>query len=264
MNISSGTELTFNSGITGTAAITKSGLGELTFGQAADSSARGAVTTTISDGILRLRNPNNLSAGGLIILNTSANTLALAADADTDFVHPVVANGSGAVIDVDRAPGGSGSNGRHALGEVSTTTGKLTVTGANGYGLTLDKYSMTSSPSLINDAPGALRVGDVEGSPGASARTLTVSGGGDIEITGGISEIAGTGSLWLHQDRHRHFPLRHVRFGFRPHCHRERRYARSQRVVLRRGGRYAGRHRFRSRRATSSPEAEARSTSPTC
>ena len=194
VNVSTGAELTFNSGITGTAAITKSGLGDLTFGPAADSSARGAVTTTISDGIVRLRNPNNLSAGGLINLNTSANTLALAADADTDFVHPVVANGSGAVIDVDRAPGGSGSNGRHALGEVSTTSGKLTVTGANGYGLTLDKYSMTSSPSLINDAPGALRVGDVEGSPGASSRTLTISGAGDIEITGGISEIAGTGS----------------------------------------------------------------------
>ena len=189
-----GHTLTLNSGIAGAATLTKLGSGVLAFGPAADSSARGAINTNINAGTLRLAAPGNVSDTGMITLNAASVTLALAADADTDFAHPVTGNLAGAVIHVDRSTGGSGSNGRHTLGAVSSTSGNLTVTGDNGYGLTLDSYTVTSGPTLSNQAPAPLILTDLIGSPGSSNRILTIDGSGDIHVAGSISETVATGS----------------------------------------------------------------------
>jgi autotransporter-associated beta strand protein len=189
-----GHTLTLNSGITGSATLTKLGSGVLAFGPLADSSARGAINTNINAGTLRLSASNNVSDAGMITLNAASVTLELVADADTDFIHPVTANLAGGVIHVDRATSGGGSNGRHTLGAFATTSGSLTVTGDNGYGLSLDSYTATVSPTLTNNAPAALVLGDLIGSPGTGSRILTFDGTGDIQVAGSISETVATGS----------------------------------------------------------------------
>ncbi|MCP5542695.1 MAG: autotransporter-associated beta strand repeat-containing protein [Akkermansiaceae bacterium] len=195
--VTSGNEFTLTSPLAGSGAIVKSDAGTMTIDPAVDSSGRGPATTGITGGVLRVQGQKALSDGGPFTLNGTSGTLELLVDANTDFGHPLTANGNGTSIHVDRAIGGTGTNGRHRLGDVSTTSGNLTVTGANGYGLSLGAFTTTSNNTLGNDAPAPLQLDSLTGEHGNSTRTMTVSGSGDIEVLGAIGTGTGTGSYRL-------------------------------------------------------------------
>jgi autotransporter-associated beta strand protein len=195
-----GHTLTLNSGISGAATLTKLGIGTLAFGPAADSSARGAINTNINAGTLRLSAPGNVSDAGMITLNAASVTLMLAADANTDFVHPVTGNLTGAVIHVDRGTGGSGSNGRHTLGVFTTTSGNLTVTGDNGYGLSLDSYTATSGGTFRMTGAGNTLSDAISVTAGVLELAKTSghaigTGGLNLSGSGAVARLAAAGQL---------------------------------------------------------------------
>lgn len=195
VNVTSGNTLTLSAPIAGTGTFAKGDAGTLEFAPSVDGSARGASLNLLNAGTLRLQGALNL--GNASPLTLSGGTLQLLNDSNTSFAHPVTLAAATATIHVDRAAGGSATNGRHTLGALSATTGNLTVTGANGFGLTLGAYTTTSNSFLANNAPGTLILPSITGNPGTSLRTLTVRGSGDIEVSGAISEGAGTGSYGL-------------------------------------------------------------------
>jgi autotransporter-associated beta strand protein len=196
--VSPGQELTVNSPMAGTGTLRKSGAGILTLAPGVDSSGRGiSAPTIVSGGVLRVQGVKNLGDAGPITA-ASGGTIAFLRDADTAFGYRVVPDGTTGVIHVDRAIGGSGVNGRHTLGNVLTASGDLTVTGDNGYGLSLGNYEATASPELINHAPGTLIVASIFGNPGSGSPTLTVGGSGDLQVTGPIGvDLADSGSYGL-------------------------------------------------------------------
>jgi len=196
VNVTSGNEVTLNSAIAGAGAFLKGDAGTLTFAPGVDSSGRGAASTGVTGGILRVQGANNLSNAGPVTLNGTSGTIEFLSDADTNFAHPVTADGTG-TLHVDRSAGGSSTNGRHTLGTLGMASGVLTVTGANGFGLSLGAATMSSSNTLLNNAPGALRIASLVGNPASSSLTLTTGGTGDIEILGSLSEGAGTGNYGI-------------------------------------------------------------------
>ena len=196
VNVTSGNEVTITSAIAGAGTFLKGDSGTLTFAPSVDSSGRGAATTGVTGGILRVQGVTNLSNAGPVTLNGSAGTIEFLNDTDTNFAHPVTADGIG-TIHVDRASGGSGTNGRHTLGTLGMSTGSLTITGANGYGLSFGATTISSTNTLTNNAPGALRLASLIGNPASSSLTFTLGGSGDIEILGSLSEGAGTGNYGI-------------------------------------------------------------------
>ena len=196
VNVTSGNEVTLNSAIAGSGIFLKGDAGTLTIAPGVDSSGRGTASSAVTGGILRVQGIKNLSNAGPVTLNGSGGTIEFLRDADTNFAYPVTADGTG-TIHVDRAAGGSGNNGRHTLGTLGMATGTLTVTGANGYGLSLGTATMSSNNTILNNAPGALRIASLVGNPGSSSVLLTVGGSGDVEILGSLSEGAGTGNYGI-------------------------------------------------------------------
>lgn len=196
VNVTSGNQVTLNSAIAGAGTFLKGDAGTLAFAPGVDSSGRGAATTGVTGGILRVQGITNLSNAGPVTLNGSTGTIEFLSDANTNFAHPVTADGTG-TIHVDRASGGSGTNGRHTLGTLGMASGNLTVTGANGYGLSFGAATISSTNTLFNNAPGALRLASLIGNPGSSNLTFTLGGSGDIEILGSLSEGAGTGNFGI-------------------------------------------------------------------
>ncbi|CBY13225.1 unnamed protein product [Oikopleura dioica] len=196
VNVTSGNEVTLNSAIAGSGTFLKGDAGTLTIAAGVDSSARSTASSGVTGGILRVQGITNLSNAGPVTLNGSSGTIEFLSDADTNFAHPVTADGTG-TLHVDRAAGGIGNNGRHTLGTLGMASGSLTVTGANGYGLSLGAATISSSNTLLNNAPGALRIASLIGNPGSSNVTLTSGGSGDIEILGPLSEGAGTGNYGI-------------------------------------------------------------------
>lgn len=193
VSVSGANEFTVNSPIAGAGAFLKSGTGVLTIAPGVDSSGRGSASSGVTGGILRVQGLNNLSNGGPVTLNGSTGTIEFLRDADTDFAHPVTADGTG-TLHVDRAAGGVATNGRHTLGALGMASGNLTVTGANGYGLSFAAATVTSSNTITNNAAAALRIASFTGNPGSSSLTQTFGGSGDIEIIGALAEGAGTGN----------------------------------------------------------------------
>lgn len=196
VHVTSGNEVTITSAIAGSGAFLKGDAGTLTFAPGVDSSGRGAASSGVTGGTLRVQGVTNLSNAGPVTLNGTSGTIEFLNDTDTNFAHPVTADGTG-TLHVDRAPGGSGTNGRHTLGALGMASGALTVTGANGYGLSLGAATISSGNTLLNNAPGALRLASLIGNPGSSGVTLTTGGSGDIEILGSLSEGAGTGNYGI-------------------------------------------------------------------
>jgi autotransporter-associated beta strand protein len=196
VSVSGANEFTVNSALAGAGSFIKSGTGILTLGAAVDSSARGGATSSITGGTLRVQGVKNLSDTGILTLNGSSGTIEFLLDADTVFPHPVTADGTG-TLHVDRAIGGVASNGRHTLGTLGMVSGTLTVTGANGYGLSFGAATVSSNNTLTNNAPGALRLASFTGNPGSSNLFVTFAGSGDIEITGALTEGAGTGNYGI-------------------------------------------------------------------
>lgn len=196
VNVTSGNEVTITSAIAGSGAFLKGDTGTLTFAPGVDSSGRGSASAGVTGGILRVQGVTNLSNAGPVTLNGSSGTIEFLNDADTNFAHPVTADGTG-TIHVDRASSGSGTNGRHSLGTLGMSSGALTITGANGYGLSLGAATISASNTVLNNAPGALRLASLLGNPGSSGVTLTTGGSGDIEILGSLSEGAGTGNYGI-------------------------------------------------------------------
>lgn len=193
--VTAGNTFTLNSPVAGTGTFNKGDAGTLVIAPGVDATARGSAISQLSAGVLRLQGAKNL--GDASPLTVSGGTLELLNDSNTNFAYPVTLGASNATIHVDRAVGGSATNGRHTLGAFSATSGNLTTTGAYGFGLTLQSYTSTSSSSITNNAPGTLMLGSLTGNPGTSARTLTVGGTGDIEVTGATDEGVGTGSYGI-------------------------------------------------------------------
>lgn len=199
VSVSGTHEFTVNSPLAGAGTFLKSGPGILTLAPGVDSSARGGATSGVTGGILRVQGVKNLSDTGIVTLNAAAGTIEFRRDADTTFPHPVTANGTGGTIHVGPAVGGSGTNGRHTLGSLtqSTSGAHLTVTGSDGYGLSLGAATVSSSHTITNNAPGALRLASFTGNPGSNNLTMTFGGSGVTEITGALAEGAGTGNYGI-------------------------------------------------------------------
>lgn len=188
LSVSGAHELTLNSPLAGAGTFIKSGTGTMTLAPGVDSGARGGAVSSVTGGVLRVQGVKNLSDTGPVTLNGAAGTIEFLRDADTTFPHPVTADGTG-TLHVDRAIGGAGSNGRHTLGTLGMNAGDLTVTGANGYGLSFGAATIVSNSSISNDAPGGLVLASLTGNP-TTGRTLTIGGTGDIRIAGATAETA--------------------------------------------------------------------------
>ena len=187
LSVSGANEFTLNVPLAGAGTFIKSGTGIMTIAPGVDSSStRSGAISSVTGGILRVQGVKNLSDTGIITLNGGGGTIEFLRDADTTFPHPVTANGTG-TLHVDRAIGGSGNNGRHTLGTLSMAAGNLTVTGANGYGLSFGPAILSSNSTITNNAPAALVLASLTGNP-TSTRTLTIGGTGDIQIAGATSE----------------------------------------------------------------------------
>jgi autotransporter-associated beta strand protein len=197
IDVTTGQILTLNSPISGSGTFNKSGPGTLVMAPTVDSSStrNPAATTGISGGVIRLQSPKGLGNASPLT-GTGGGTLELLIDANTDFAHPLTLNGA-ATVHVDRAATGSSSNGRHQLGALTlNANANLTVTGANGYGLTLPTATLqTSSPTLSNQSTSPLRIGELLANAATTNRLLTVGGTGDIEIIGAMSRLSGTGNI---------------------------------------------------------------------
>ncbi|MES2922754.1 MAG: autotransporter-associated beta strand repeat-containing protein [Verrucomicrobiota bacterium] len=199
VNVTIGNTFTMTTPVTGTGTFTKGDAGILAIAPAVDAAARGSAITLANGGILRVQGLKNLGNASPISVD-NGGIFEFAMDPDTNFAHPLSIAGSGG-INVDRAVGGSGTNGRHTLGAINVTsssTSSLTVSGANGYGLSAPSYTTGVISSLDNNAPGTLILGSLTGNPGTSnTRVLYIGGSSDIEITGATSVGAGSGTFGL-------------------------------------------------------------------
>jgi autotransporter-associated beta strand protein len=198
VNVTSGNTLTMTTPVTGTGTFTKGDAGTLAIDPSVDATARGSAISLANGGVLRVQGLKNLGDASPITID-NGGIFEFAIDPNTNFAHPLSIAGVGG-IHVDRAIGGSGANGRHTLGAINVSTlsgNSLTVTGANGYGLSAAGYTTAANSALTNNAPGALILGSLTGNPNTSTRTLTIGGSGDIQITGATSEGAGTGTFGI-------------------------------------------------------------------
>jgi fibronectin-binding autotransporter adhesin len=191
--VTSGNVLTLASTLSGSGGLTKGDSGTLAIAASANGSGRGSAATNILAGTLRLHAPNTLSAGGPIHINSGSGTIELMSDPDTGFGHPLTV-AAAASIHIDRAPGGSRSNGRHSLPSLTfagSSGGSVNLTTANGYGLRLDEldFKPSTSGSLANNGTKALEIGTLTSSAtGTVTRDFNIGGSGDTRITGVISQ----------------------------------------------------------------------------
>lgn len=196
LELSTSINLTLTVGLLGTGAINKTGEGSLILGPLVNGISRGASLTTITDGTLRTQSVTGVSASGGIAMGGDAR-FEMMIDADTNFPHPMTRTitGSTAVLYVDRSPSGGTTNGRHTLPSITYTSdlGDFTVQGDHGYGLTVTNLS-SSGGSLVNNAPGELRIGSLI-STNTSTQTLDLGGSGNVVIQGTATQGAGTSAL---------------------------------------------------------------------
>lgn len=201
IHVTSGNVLTLAGGFSGSGTLIKADSGTLAIAATADGSARGSAATQILAGTLRLHAPNTLSAGGPIQISSGSPAIELMSDPDTGFGHPL-AVAAPTAIHIDRAPGGSRSNGRHSLPSLTfagSSGGSVTLTTSNGYVLRLDEldFKPSDSGSLSNNGTRALEIGSLTSSAtGTVTRNFTIGGSGDTRITGAIGQ-SGTAPIRL-------------------------------------------------------------------
>ena len=193
--VTTGNVFTVNSPFGGTGTLTHFGPGTLAIGPSVDNTARGSAVSLADGGTIRVQGLKGLGNASPISAD-NGGTFEFLRDPDTNFAHAVSILGHSG-IRVDRAIGGSGTNGRHTLGALTVTQlsgNSLTVSGANGYGLTATSYTTAANSTITNNAPGTLILGALTGNPNTSNRALTIGGTGDIQVTGATSEGVGTGA----------------------------------------------------------------------
>ncbi|HEX8911069.1 MAG TPA: autotransporter-associated beta strand repeat-containing protein, partial [Humisphaera sp.] len=161
-----------------------SGSGVLNLNGTAASNYAGGLQLTGS-GTLRVNSANSLGAAGNVVALT-AGVLDVRMDAGTTYPNPLTLGST--TINVDRAVGGTGSNQTHAFSGLATfnAAGRtLTVTGGDGYGLTLGGgVTMPGAETITNNASGLLTVGGTGGQAvtNTATSTLTVNGGGSTKL----------------------------------------------------------------------------------
>ena len=166
-----------------------------------NSGATGNTSVTASGATLRVGAANNIPTGTLTLSNASA-VLDLRNDVGTNFGKNVtVTNGK---INVDQAVGGSGVNQTHTLGNIThgsaSAATSMTITGGNGYGLTVGDVTTVSKTSnnqawtISNNAPGLFTINSFTGNTGSVNAILVLGGTGDGKITNAVSN-GGTGTM---------------------------------------------------------------------
>ena len=155
---------------------------------------------------LQISSLSNLSAGALRFHNTSVEgstaTLALRSDGSTTFAKDAVSTGTYfdqlTVFNVDRATASGLTGGIITWGNGGTMAfngdrSQLLVTGANGYGLTLNQnlswvgQGQNNKANIVNNAPGLLTInGTVTVQANSGGRNTEFSGTGDILVKGQI------------------------------------------------------------------------------
>ena len=137
-------------------------------------------------------------AAGVAALTLNANsTLNLRSDANVTFAGTNNFGGGSATIDVNNVAGINGSgpqNGVITLAAGGLTTGgnTFTITGSNGYSLSLPSVIASGNPTF-NPTTASMSIGALSGNTTTNARTFTLGGTstGNI-VTGAI--INGTGA----------------------------------------------------------------------
>ena len=183
-------------------------LGTLALG--GDNSAVAGTTNVRAGGTLRVGGSINIPAGNLNLVGstTSAATLDLRNDVATTFTKNVVLNGGVAglhAINVDQAVGGSGTDGNHILNSVTNggavAARTLTVSGANGYGLTIGNFSMQGGTGQTSTVVANVNVtlsdvtNPMSGFASANFGTLAIAGTSTGSSITGVIEDAVGGSL---------------------------------------------------------------------
>lgn len=198
IQVTNGHTLTVNSSLAGSGTFNKTGTGIVQIGPGVDSSStRGvAATTNVSAGTLRVQSAKGLG-DATPLSATGGGTFEFLSDANTNFAHPFSINGT-ATLHIDRAAGGTATNGRHQLGALAlNANGNLTVTGANGYGLSFGDTTLKSSLTLSNEAGAPLLLENLvaETTTTTTTRTFTIGGAGDIHVVGEMIQSSGTGDF---------------------------------------------------------------------
>lgn len=192
-----GNTLTLSAPFAGAGALVFSNAGTVVL-DGADNSVRGTAASTALAATLQLSGATSLSAAGPLTLGSTLTSpiLELRNDASTAYNHPLTIVRNSTAIHVNRALTGIGTNGTHTLGAFTMTNQTLSVTGDNGYGLTLGAGTATGSASILNNAPGTLTIDSLALTAGV-ARAFTIGGtGGGVNLVGAISQ-GGVGAYSL-------------------------------------------------------------------
>ncbi len=163
-------------------------------------------TTIASGGRLQISSISNLGSGPLQFANTTNGTAALALRSDGNATFAKNASGVGSVaidniaeFNVDRLTNSGPSNGTITWGILGNTLlmnndrGQFLVTGANGYGLTMNQnlswpaVNQTDKANIVNNAPGLLTLQGNLIAPSTNNRSFEISGTGDILVNGTIT-----------------------------------------------------------------------------
>ena len=162
-----------------------------------DNSSATGNTRVSSTGTLLIGAANNMPTGTLTLLG---GNLDLRSDDDTNFAKDFIIPTGTTTINVDRAIGGSGTNGTHTMGTLRIAGQTLNVTGANGYRLALGAVTLTGN-ATFNPTTADLTVASV--TKDKANRNLTLGGisadsrvSGAITVAGGLTK-SGTGTWTL-------------------------------------------------------------------
>jgi autotransporter-associated beta strand protein len=203
-----GGDILFSGNLT-SGGITTAGSGTLTL---TGNNSAAANNFTVGPGTtLRISASNNLNlAGGTF--NMQNATLDIRNDVGFSIGKDITLNRISPtfVFNVDRAVAGTGTNQTMAIGNLNLASNlspspfNMTVTGANGYGLTtgalnITGYSSAQTWNITNNAPGLLTMASLYSDHGASANTssLVFSGTGNITIGAVTDTGAGSGKFGL-------------------------------------------------------------------
>ena len=124
---------------------------------------------------------------GTVTFNASGSTLSLLNNNGTDFVRNIAyADNIPATINVG-SDGGAIASQVHELGNFTTGNGNhtLTVTGNEGYGLTLGAISVNKNYTINNNSDGLLTIASV--GPAGGNRALSFNGTGDTTVSGSVT-----------------------------------------------------------------------------
>lgn len=195
--VTSGNTLTVTGPFAGAGAVVFDNAGTIAL-DGVDNSARGTAASTALAVKLRLSGATSLSAAGPLTLGNTLTSpiLELRNDASTAYNHPLTIVGNTTAIHVNRALAGSGTNGTHTLAAFTMSNQTLSVTGDNGYGLTLGAGTATGSATILNNAPGTLTI-DSLALTSSVARAFSIGGtGGNVSLVGAITQ-GGAGAYSL-------------------------------------------------------------------